>query len=163
MNKLLKNTKWQIVIFVALRFLIGWHLLYEGIYKLANPEWSSIAYLSESKWIFSGLASWIMSNQGVLNVVDFLNQWGLIAIGLGLVLGLFTRAAAIAGASLLGLYYLFNPPFIGMGTNVPMEGNYLLVNKNLIEAVTLLLLAVSAQARFYGLDILIGKQKGEKK
>ena len=52
---------------------------------------------------------------GVLNAVDFLNTWGLIAIGLGLILGLFTRAAAISGAILLFVYYLNNPPLIGLG------------------------------------------------
>jgi thiosulfate dehydrogenase [quinone] large subunit len=88
-------------------------------------------------------------------MIELLNTWGLIAIGLGLVLGLLTRPAAIAGAVLLMLYYLFNPPFIGAGTSVPLEGNYLLVNKNLIEAVTLVLIAVSPAARKYGLDMLI--------
>jgi len=147
-------SKWQTGLLVALRFLIGWHLLYEGISKLIHPEWSSIAFLAESKWIFAGLASWITSSQGVLEVVDFLNTWGLIAIGLGLILGLFTRTAAIAGTVLLGLYYLFNPPFIGMGSSLPLEGNYLIVNKNLIEAVMLLLIAVSPASRLYGLDTL---------
>ncbi|MCF8226599.1 MAG: DoxX family protein [Bacteroidales bacterium] len=159
MNEPEKSVKWQNATILALRFLIGWHLLYEGIYKLFNPEWSSIAFLGESKWIFSGIADWIASNAGVLNAVDFLNTWGLIAIGLGLVLGLFTKAAAISGTVLLMLYYLFNPPFIGMNTVVPLEGNYLLVNKNLIEAVTLLLIAVSPAVKLYSLDALIFNNK----
>jgi len=155
-------SKWQTGLLVALRFLIGWHLLYEGISKLIHPEWSSIAFLAESKWIFAGLASWITSSQGVLEVVDFLNTWGLIAIGLGLILGLFTRTAAIAGTVLLGLYYLFNPPFIGMGSSLPLEGNYLIVNKNLIEAVMLLLIAVSPASRLFGLDTLfIGRKRNK--
>lgn len=148
-------TKWQAGILITLRFLIGWHLLYEGIYKFAHPEWSSIAFLAQSKWIFSGIAEWITSNAGLLHTVDLLNTWGLTAIGLGLVLGLFTRPAAIAGSVLLMLYYLFNPPFIGTGAMVPMEGNYLIVNKNLIEAVTLVLIAVSPAAKRFGLDMLI--------
>jgi len=90
--------------------------------------------------------------------VDALNTWGLILIGTGLVLGLLTRPAAIAGTLLLMLYYLFNPPFIGMNSLVPMEGNYLVVNKTLIEAVVLLLIAVSPAAIRYGLDMLIKKK-----
>jgi len=154
-------SKWQSGVLITLRFLIGWHLLYEGIFKLINPEWSSMAFLAESQWILSGTADWIVSNQGVLTAVDFLNTWGLISIGLGLILGLFTRVAAIAGTCLLGLYYLFNPPFIGMNLSVPLEGNYLLVNKNLIEAVAMLLIAVSPSARLLGLDTLIANKKGE--
>jgi thiosulfate dehydrogenase [quinone] large subunit len=53
------NSKWQTALIVALRILIGWHLLYEGIYKLAYPEWSSAAFLAGSQGIFSGIADWI--------------------------------------------------------------------------------------------------------
>lgn len=155
------TSKWQISILVALRFLIGWHLLYEGIHKLIHPEWSSLAFLSESKWILSGFADWIATNETILNAVDFLNTWGLIAIGLGLILGLFTRIASIAGTVLLMLYYLMNPPFIGFEPSVAMEGNYLVVNKTLIEAVTLLLLSAFPASRLYGLDSILKFNKSK--
>lgn len=148
------TTKWQLSTLLALRFLIGWHLLYEGLYKLINPQWSALGFLNETRWIFSGLAEWIISNDNILRTVDFLNTWGLIAIGLGLILGLFTRIAYVAGIALLLLYYLFNPPFIGLAPAGPSEGNYLLVNKTLIEAVALLLLSVFPASRQLGLDNL---------
>ncbi|HKK62587.1 MAG TPA: DoxX family membrane protein [Bacteroidales bacterium] len=154
-----KTMKWQEAMLITLRFLIGWHFLYEGLYKLIHPEWSSIAFLDQSKWIFSGIADWIISNAGVLNTVDFLNTWGLILIGLGLILGLLTKPAAIAGTFLLMLYYVFNPPFIGTSPDVPLEGNYLLVNKTLIEAAALLLIAVSPVATKLGIDSLLFKNK----
>lgn len=157
-----RNTiKWQTGTLVALRFLIGWHLLYEGLFKLIHPEWSSVGFLAESKWILSGFADWIISSESVLNIVDALNTWGLIAIGLGLILGLFTRVAAFAGAFLLLLYYMMNPPFIGMGPAVAAEGNYLLVNKTLIEAVAMLLFAFFPEARCYGLDNLLKNRKNK--
>lgn len=155
------NVKWQTTFLVALRFLIGWHFLYEGIHKLLHPQWSSLGYLGEAQGILSGLAQWIISNGNVLNTVDFLNTWGLTAIGLGLILGLFTRIASFAGAALLMLYYLMNPPFIGLDPSGPMEGNYLLVNKTLIEAVTLLLLTVFPAVQSYGLDSLMKKNKSK--
>ena len=158
----METSKWQCGLLVTLRFLIGWHLLYEGVFKFLKPEWSSSGFLEGAQWILAGVADWIASNQGILTVVDFLNTWGLIFIGLGLILGLFTRTAAVAGALLLGLYYLFNPPLIGLGTIGPAEGNYLIVNKNLIEAVTLLLIAVSPAARLYGLDMLFANRKGNR-
>ena len=161
MNKQMEISKWQTGLLVTLRFLIGWHLLYEGLFKFLKPEWSSYGFLEASQGILAGIAHWITSNPGVLNVVDLLNTWGLILIGLGLIMGLFTRSAAIAGALLLGLYYLFNPPFIGITNLAPMEGNYLIVNKNLIEAVMLLLLAASPAARSYGLDFLSANRKGK--
>lgn len=153
-----KDSKSQTGLLVLLRILIGWHLLYEGLFKLLHPQWSSLGFLAESKWILSGFAHWISSNADVLNVVDALNTWGLIAIGLGLVLGLFTRLSGFAGAGLLLLYYFMNPPFIGLSANLPLEGNYLIVNKTLIEAVALLLFAIFPSSRAYGLDSLLNKK-----
>ena len=37
----------------AVRILIGWHFLYEGISKLFAPNWTSTGYLLESHWLFS--------------------------------------------------------------------------------------------------------------
>ena len=153
-----QKLNWQTGTLVVLRFLMGWHLLYEGVFKWMHPEWSSAGYLSANNWIFSGIADWIISNDSILTVVDQLNIIGLVAIGLGLILGLFTKPAAIAGTILLLLYYLFNPPFIGMNPLVPAEGNYLIVNKTLIEAICLLLIAVSPAAKLYGLDMFFRRK-----
>lgn len=90
-------------------------------------------------------------------MVDFLNTWGLIAIGAGLILGLFTRLAAYAGMGLLIMYYLNNIPLIGMEYSMPAEGNYLIVSKTLIEAAALLVLALFPTGTVFGLDIFISK------
>ena len=60
---------------IGLRILIGWHLLYEGIAKIMNPFWSSAAFLLDAKWIFSGVAKWMVSNPFILGFVDNLNIW----------------------------------------------------------------------------------------
>ena len=163
MTKTNTFTKLQLTTLVILRFLIGWHLLYEGISKLLNPGWSSIGFLRESQWIMSGLAKWITSNAGVLNVVDFLNTWGLIAIGLGLILGLCTRTAAISGTVLLLMYYFNNAPIIGIEYSVPSEGNNLVVSKTLIEAVALFVIVVFPTGSIIGLDALVARFKNRKK
>lgn len=150
-------TPFQTTTLVLLRMLIGWHLLYEGIAKLLAPNWTSASFLKESQWILSGFSEWIISNPGVLQVVDFLNTWGLIAIGIGLILGLFTRLAAFSGAALLFIYYLNNPPMIGLEYSLPTEGNYLVVSKTLIEAVALLVLAGFPSGSLFGLDIYMSR------
>lgn len=150
-------TPMQIFVLVALRLLIGWHILYEGFSKLLIPNWSSLGFLKESKWILSGFSNWIISHPGLLNAVDILNTWGLIAIGTGLILGLFTRAAAISGAILLFVYYLNNPPLIGLEYSVPTEGSYLIISKTLIEAMALVALAVFPSGAFAGLDMLVSR------
>ena len=154
-------TNLQLMVLVILRFFIGWHLLFEGITKLLNPSWSSIGFLNESQWIMSGFARWISSNTDVLAVVDFLNTWGLIAIGLGLILGLFSRAAAMFGAALLLMYYLNTPPLTGLEYSVPAEGNNLIINKTLIEAVALFVLAVFPTSHIIGLDLLVNRLKSK--
>ncbi len=142
----------QLTSLVVLRFLIGWHILYEGLSKFFNPTWSSVGFLRESKWILSGFSKWIMANSSVLNTVDFLNTWGLIAIGIGLIIGLFSRPAAIAGALLLLMYYLSNPPLNGLEYSMPSEGSNLVVNKTLIEAFALFVLASFPTSSIIGLD-----------
>lgn len=159
MKELANYTSIQRYVLVGLRILIGWHILFEGVSKLLIPNWSSVSFLMESKWILQGVANWISSSPGVLSTVDFLNTWGLIAIGLGLILGLFTRTAAISGSVLLLIYYLVNPPLIGLEYSVPAEGNYLIINKTLIEAVALVLLAVFPSGLMAGLDIYIRRYR----
>jgi thiosulfate dehydrogenase (quinone) large subunit len=156
-------TKLQLITLVTLRVLIGWHLLYEGVSKLLTPGWSSVSFLRESQWIMSGCARWIISHGSVLATVDFMNVWGLIAIGLGLILGLCTRLAAISGAVLVLIYYLNNAPIIGIEYSIPAEGNNLIVSKTLIEAVALLVLTVFPTGSIVGLDVFIARFKNIKK
>jgi uncharacterized membrane protein YphA (DoxX/SURF4 family) len=132
----------QMAVLILLRLAIGWHFLYEGLAKLLTPNWSSISYLDSSRWILRGVFNWISANPGVLKIVDFLNIWGLILIGLGLFLGVFTRAAGMAGILLLLLYYLAHPPLMVTGFLMPTEGNYMLVDKVLIELFALTLLVL---------------------
>jgi len=156
-------TTLQLTALVALRFLIGWHFLYEGFSKVLIPNWSSFGFLKESKWILSGFAQFILEHDNVLIVVNFLNTWGLIAIGLGLIFGLFTRLASVSGALLLFFYWAMNPPLIGLEYSVPTEGNYLVISKTLIESVALVVLAVFPTSSIFGLDIFIEKFKNFKK
>jgi thiosulfate dehydrogenase [quinone] large subunit len=156
-------TTFQLTALVLLRVLIGWHILYEGISKLIMPNWSSALFLSDSQWILSGFSKWIISNDGVLSLIDFLNTWGLIAIGVGLILGLLTRVAAYAGTALLFLYYLNNIPLVGIEYSLPAEGSYLIVSKTLIEAAALLVLAVFSTGSVFGLDIFVSRYTKSKK
>lgn len=149
----------QLTALVLLRVLIGWHFLYEGFSKLLNPYWSSAGYLSEAKWFFSGIFQAIVASPQALNIVDFLNIWGLTAIGLGLMTGFLATPASIAGIILLALYYVASPPFIGFKSSMPVEGSYLLVNKNLIEMTALLVLILFPTSRTIGLDRLIFRKK----
>jgi len=152
-----KFTLVQRIALVILRVVIGWHFLYEGIAKLLKGNWSAAGYLSQSKGFLAPVFQWMANTDSVLTIINQLNIWGLIAIGLGLILGAFTRLAAVFGMLLILLYYFANPPFVGFFYTLPMEGNYLIVNKNIVELAALFLIAVTYSGRFLGLDRIIQK------
>jgi thiosulfate dehydrogenase [quinone] large subunit len=135
--------------------LVGWHFLYEGVAKLTNPLWTSAGYLQASQGWFSGFFKDLATNPGTLSAVDTANQWGLVAIGLALVLGSLVRVAAASGIALLVLYYLAAPPFPGLEYVVPTEGSYLFVNKVLVEIGALLVIFTLPTSHRIGLDRLI--------
>lgn len=157
------QTKVQITSLVLLRYLIGWHILYEGIAKAMNPQWSSLGFLQQSQGMLSGLAKWIISNSDILSLADFLNNWGLICIGTALLLGVFTKPAAFSGAILIFTYYLNAVPFIGSQYASSIDGNYLLVDKTLIEAAALFVIAVFPTSGIFGFDGWIDRIVKQKK
>jgi len=154
-------TRAQMATIVVMRVLIGWHFLYEGLSKLGSGSWSAKGFLSQSRGPLSGLFRWMASDPNVLGWVDKVNMWGLAAVGLGLILGCFTRSASAAGILAVLLFYFCNPPFVGYFYSVPTEGSYLVVNKNLVEAAALAVVFVTGSGRVAGLDrILRGLFRG---
>ena len=152
-------SKPQLFGLVILRVAIGWHFLYEGLVKLSNPNWSSFGYLMDSKGLFEGMFHALAQNESVLSAVDFMNVWGLIAIGLSLIFGLISRPAIIAGIVLLGFYYLSHPPFISLKYALPPNGSFFIVDKTLIELFALAVLYVFPSSQEIGIDKFIFSRK----
>lgn len=90
-----------------------------------------------------------------LQQADFVVRWGLTLCGAGLLLGLFTRSCCFCAAMLLMLFYIAMPPWPGLPANPMAEGTYLFVNKTLIEALALVMLATTASGRWLGIDALL--------
>jgi len=144
-------------IITIIRAAIGWHFLYEGVIKLFAAEWSAASYLSNTYGFLSGFYQWLAVSPVRLGVVDFLNVWGLILIGLGLFIGLFSRWASLAGALLLALYYFAYPPF-GI-TLLGGDGSTFIINQLFVEAAILVFLFCYKE-KGYGIDDLIRKNVG---
>jgi thiosulfate dehydrogenase [quinone] large subunit len=149
----------QQIALVVLRTLVGWHFLYEGYVKLLNPAWgrdghplaawSSAGYLKSATGPLAdlfhslGAAAWV-------GRLDIAIATLLIAVGLSLMLGLFTQTGCIAGAGLLTLFYISAIP---LGTpESHAEGTYLIVNKNLIELAAVGVIYAFRTGRIAGLD-----------
>ncbi|MEK7406577.1 MAG: hypothetical protein AAB225_15855, partial [Acidobacteriota bacterium] len=78
-------------------------------------------------------------------------------VGLALMLGAFIRPAALSGVILLGLYYFASPPFFTMASGTS-EGQYLIVNINLVELFSLAVVWAYPAASF-GLDAMLYRRK----
>ena len=136
-------------IVTIIRLAVGWHFLYEGLTKLVAENWSSASYLNNTYGYFAHFYHWLAASPMKLQIVDFLNIWGLILIGLALMIGLLIRWASLSGALLLALYYFAYPPF---GSSLPFgDGNYYIVDRLFIETVVLLFFTFGKE-KGYGLD-----------
>ena len=135
-----------------LRMAIGWHFLYEGHAKFMQGQWTSAGYLDASRWWFGGVFQWMAAHTAVVALVDAVNIGGQIVIGILLITGTVTRAASLAAVALLLLYYLANPPLVGVGLSVPADGHYLVVDRNLIEMLTLAFFAALPATALPGID-----------
>jgi thiosulfate dehydrogenase [quinone] large subunit len=88
----------------------------------------------------------LAANGTLMPVVNWLVVAGEIGIGLALVLGLFTRFAAVAGGLMMGLFYLALWDF-----------SHGIVNEQMLLGVVTIFLGVIGAGRYYGVDEYIEK------
>jgi thiosulfate dehydrogenase [quinone] large subunit len=163
----LSPTRTQQTALIVLRTLIGWHFLYEGFVKMLWPAWSragvplsrfsSAGYLRSSSGPFSDFFR-ALADVRWLPWLDVLMAWSLLLVGLGLLLGLFTQLACAGALVLLALFYVSWLPTRGV-YEPGAEGNYLLVNKNLIEAAAVAVVFFFRTGRIAGLDLLRARER----
>ena len=155
-------SKSQQLTLVVLRTLIGWHFLYEGYFKFMLPAWaadgthlgpwSSAEYLNTATGPIGHLLRALFAG-GWGHAIDVAVIAALCVIGLSLMLGVFTQAGCAGALGMLALFYITAVPLDGVPHN-GLEGNYLIVNKNLIEFAATLVLLCFRTGRIAGLDTL---------
>lgn len=138
-------TTWQKTTLFLLRLALGWLFFYAGITKIMNPEWSAAGYLQGAQ-TFAGFYHWL-AQPTILPIVNFLNEWGALILGLSLLLGLFVRLSTLFGALLMLLYYLpiLEFPYVGH--------NGFIVDEHMVYALALLVLGSLHAGRVWGLEI----------
>ncbi len=89
--------------------------------------------------------------------IDDLTIWSLLVLGCLLMIGLFSRIAAVAAAGLILSFYLAVPPWPGVAELIETAGpeHSLFVNKNLIEVIALLGIAAMPTGQWFGIDRLV--------
>lgn len=144
------NKSSKYVLFL-LRVSMGVVFFYAGITKILNPEWSAAGYLGNSS-VLPELYAWF-ANASNIGWVDILNKWGLLLIGISLILGLLVRFSASLGALMMFLYYLplVTFPYVG-------DHSYI-VDDHVVYIFVLILFATIGAGRFYGFDKIIQDRK----
>ncbi len=150
MSEKIISKRTKVIVLLLLRLVVGYHFLLEGVDKLFSPHWSAAPFLLHTNWLFTDFFHFLANNQSILAVVNFMNIWGQIFIGISLIIGLFSRVFAIFGAILILSYYVAIPPF--------MEG-VTFIDKNLFEFFLFLILALFPTSNLIGVDFLIEKYR----
>jgi uncharacterized membrane protein YphA (DoxX/SURF4 family) len=136
----------------ALRTLIGTSLL--------GPDRAK-GYVSDKA---EGRTLWVIPKSWTL--IDFINwstRWFLLVVGCLLMVGLFSRLSCFAAAGFLILTVLTQPSLPWIPAPPNSEGNYLVVNKNVIEMVALLALMTTRSGRWFGLDAVVSAVFGRRR
>ncbi len=89
-----------------------------------------------------------------IDSINYKTIWGLTILGFLLIVGLFTRTAALGAAVMLTMFYLVVPPWPGV-PEAPGPEHSFIVNKNFIEVMACLALCCLPSGRWFGLDALI--------
>lgn len=132
----------------GLRLSLGWIFLFAGIDKLlselATGKSATSGYLQfATAGPLAGFFQALAGNP----VVDALVVWGMVLVGAALVLGAFTRVAAVSGVVMMLLIYASVWP--------PAHNPFM--DEHVIYALALGLLAFVGAGRFLGVDRFLEK------
>jgi thiosulfate dehydrogenase [quinone] large subunit len=122
---------------------MGWFMLADGMNILLTPGWSAKGFLLGAK-TFPDFYAWFALPMNAW-WVDPVNSWGITLIGVALLLGVFARPAALAGAAMMILYYFPHNVF-------PQVQYGYIVDEHIIYAAVFVLIAVMPSAQMFGLQ-----------
>jgi len=135
-----------------LRVSLGWLFFYAGLTKLIDPKWSAASTIAGAK-VFLPFYHWLLT-PGVLPIVNLLNEWGLLLLGVSLILGIFVRPAALLGALLMVLYYF------AQGTFPYPDAYSYLVDEHVIYTFVLIYFFAIRAGKTWGLDGFFRRRLG---
>ena len=113
----------------AMRFVIGWHLAYLGVWAVTSTwDYSWAGCFRCAHWLFGDTLRAI-GHSAAMGAVDLFLAWGLLLAGILLMLGKAARCAAVFGIFYLALMYVLNPPHFGHTG----ESHFLYIDRNIVE------------------------------
>jgi len=145
----------------AIRILMGAVFLYAGLDKtlFASKAFDATGFLKFATLGATATSAqgavvnpthdfWVnlAANPGAMSVINFVVPYGELAIGIALILGLFTRFSALMGVIMVGLFYLASWDF---------SVNYL--NSDAVYVIATAILGIFAAGEVWGLDGVMKK------
>jgi thiosulfate dehydrogenase (quinone) large subunit len=149
-----------------LRVAVGAGFLYAGLDKVVHFDGSAKAFDATGFLKFAtvgtapgsaenavvnpthGFWASLATNPQTMDLVNVLVVFGEVAIGLALILGVATRFAGIAGALMMGLFWIANWDFA-----------HGLVNEQFMYGIVSAFIAYAAAGEAYGIDALVGRTR----
>ena len=129
---------------LVLRILIGWHFLYEGLWKLMQQDgWSCVSYLGAAQGPLAAMFKWMAGQSWLVAICDWTVMLGLVAIGLSLMSGVLARISALSGIALMAMFYCCQPPEPFAEAFSGADGRFFILERNAIEALGLALIAAT--------------------
>lgn len=123
---------------LVVRVALGVLFLKAGLDKIMEGDWTASGFLLHAtEGPFAGFLEFFANSAVTDNVV----MWGQVAIGLALIVGAATRWTVVAGALMMGLFYI---------AQLPPEHGW--VSDKIIYILALNLLWVVRAGTFFGID-----------
>jgi len=128
-----------------LRFALAWIFIYSSVSKILQGNWSAEGFLSHAT-TFPDLFAFFAQPENIA-IVNLLNVYGQLLLGLSLLFGVFLPLAAISGSFLMLLYYLpvLHFPYAGEGTTS------FLIDQHILIILILFLLWKTDAGKYVGL------------
>jgi thiosulfate dehydrogenase [quinone] large subunit len=142
------SEKFQNTSLALLRITIGWLFLYAGWTKIIDASWSAAGYLNNAQAFPNFFAA--LTQPGVIDIVNTLNQWGLFLIGFALIFGAFVRISSVLGIVLMFLYYLPVAAF-------PHVEHGYIVDDHIVYIVVFVVLIAFDAGHYWGLDRFLNR------
>ena len=133
-------------------------ILSSAVRKWKNFVKAEETALIDELWVLAKTDAEVVvpEKQGFSSMVDRYLPYGLMAIGFCLIVGLFTRTAAVGSVLFLLSIVLAQPSLPGIfPPPPPSAGNTFLVNKEVIEMIAAAFLASTIVGRFAGVDFFL--------
>lgn len=132
---------------LLLRIFVGFLVLYLGIMKMLDLTVQA-KFIFREATIFAPFYQWLLQPYNSL-WLEFIDTWGLMIVGVLLIVGFFTRGASVVGILYMLVYYfaLLHFPLVGEF--------YYVVSDHVIYIICFTLFISSRAGEYFGLDGLL--------